>query len=145
MHKRLAVRTAAMLATAFLAGCATPPASEPRGKWRPVNHLPEVTRALPLNHSYVYQVTPIDGTLKGLLTRWAKDGELTLSYLHPNDYTLFAPVAEIRTYSLTEAAAALSSAYASHGVVVTVERSRIVVSYVVSSADSSAAAEKSGG
>ncbi len=63
-----------------------------------------------------------------MLGRWAKDARLTLAYLHPNDYTLHAPVAQIRTSSLEEAASALSAAYAEPGVRVMVERPRIVVS-----------------
>ncbi|MGE6333684.1 hypothetical protein [Stenotrophomonas sp. NPDC077659] len=114
--------------TVLLAGCATPPAPEPRGKWRPVNRLADVTHAIPLHQTYVYQSSPVDSTLKGLLTRWAKDGGMTLSYLHPNDYTLYVPVGDIRTTSIVEAAAALSSAYAAQGVVVSVEQSRIIVS-----------------
>ncbi|WP_367381359.1 hypothetical protein [Stenotrophomonas cyclobalanopsidis] len=114
--------------TVLLAGCVTPPAPEPRGKWRPVNRLSDVTHAIPLQQSHVYQSSPVDSTLKGLLTRWAKDSGMTLSYLHPNDYTLYLPVGDIRTTSIVEAAAALSSAYASQGVVVSVEQSRIIVS-----------------
>ncbi|HYQ22396.1 hypothetical protein [Stenotrophomonas sp.] len=87
-----------------------------------------MTHAIPLQQTYVYQSSPVDSTLKGLLTRWAKDGGMTLSYLHPNDYTLYVPVGDIRTTSIVEAAAALSSAYASQGVVVSVEQSRIIVS-----------------
>jgi len=63
-----------------------------------------------------------------MLGRWAKDARLTLAYLHPNDYTLHAPIANIRTGSLEDAAAALSAAYAEQGVQVSVERPRIIVS-----------------
>lgn len=112
----------------LLAACATPEAPGIGGRWRPVNQFAETPRAIPLQQAYVYQASPADGTLKTMLGRWAKDSRLTLSYLHPNDYTLHAPVAQIRTSSLEEAAAALSSAYAAHGVKVAVDRPRIVVS-----------------
>lgn len=116
------------VAIAGLAGCSTPGAPEPKGKWMPVNRMSEVTHAIPLNQSYVFQAAPVDSTLKGLVTRWAKDAGLTLAYLHPNDYTLFAPVARIRTYSAVEAAAALSAAYADQHVAVAVDGNRLVVS-----------------
>lgn len=128
MPSRNLIAVVVVLMTVLLAGCVTPPAPEPRGKWRPVNRLSDVTHAIPLQQSHVYQSSPVDSTLKGLLTRWAKDSGMTLSYLHPNDYTLYLPVGDIRTTSIVEAAAALSSAYASQGVVVSVEQSRIIVS-----------------
>jgi len=117
-----------------LTGCATPPAKEPRGKWMPVNRLSEVTHAIPLHQSYLYQVSPVDGTLKGLLTRWAKDSGMTLSYMHPNDYTLYAPVGNIRTNSSAEAVAALTAAYAAQNVHIAIDKTRIVVSVAGSAA-----------
>ena len=113
---------------ASLVGCATPSAPDPRGKWMPVNRMSDAPQAIPLNQVYVFQATPADGTLKTMLTRWARDSQMTLSYLHPNDYTLYGPVGGIRTPSLAEAAAALTSAYSSENVVVVVDRSTIVVS-----------------
>nr|WP_255682309.1 hypothetical protein [Luteimonas sp. BDR2-5] len=111
-----------------MVGCATPSAPDPRGKWLPVNRFSETPQAIPLNQVYVFQAMPADGTLKTMLTRWARDSQMTLSYLHPNDYTLYGPVGSIRTPSLAEAAAALTSAYSSENVVVVVDRSTIVVS-----------------
>ena len=84
--------------------------------------------AIPLQQAYIYQASPADSTLKTMLGRWARDARLTLSYLHPNDYTLHSPVAQIRTGSLEDAASALSAAYAEQGVRVVVERPRIIVS-----------------
>lgn len=112
----------------LVAGCATPQAADINGRWRPVNRFAEAPQAIPLQQAYIFQPSPADGTLKNMLTRWAKDGSLTLAYLHPNDYTLHAPIAQIRTGSLEDAAAALSAAYADQGVRVVVERPRIIVS-----------------
>lgn len=117
------------VAAVSLVGCATPSAPDPRGKWMPVNRFADAPRAIPLNQSYVYQASPADGTLKTMLTRWARDSRMTLSYLHSNDYTLHGPVGSVRTPSLAEAVAALTSAYASENVVVAVDRGRIVVSF----------------
>ncbi|MBD9479307.1 TcpQ domain-containing protein [Pseudoxanthomonas sp. PXM02] len=111
-----------------VAGCATPKAADINGRWRPINRFAEAPQAIPLQQAYIYQATPADGTLRTMLIRWAKDARLTLVYLHPNDYTLHAPVAQIRTSSLEDAASSLSSAYATQGVQVVIDRPRIVVS-----------------
>ncbi len=115
-----------------LAACATPMAEDVDGRWRPVNRFDEVPQAIPFHQAYVYQASPVDGTLSHMLARWAKDAGLTLAYLHPNDYTLYAPVAQVRTNSLEEAASALSVAYAAQGVRIVVERPRIIVSQATS-------------
>lgn len=127
------------IAAASLVGCATPSAPDPRGKWMPVNRFADAPQAIPLNQSYVYQASPADGTLKTMLTRWARDSRMTLSYLHPNDYTLYGPVGSVRTPSLAEAVAALTSAYASENVVVVVDRGQIVVSRASQAGGSGAA------
>ena len=111
----------------LLAACATPDAADIRGRWRPVNQFAETPVAIPLQQVYVYQASPADGTLKTMLSRWARDSKISLSYLHPNDYSLHAPVAQIRTSSLEQAAAALTAAYAAQGVRVVADGSQIVV------------------
>jgi hypothetical protein len=111
-----------------VAGCATPQAAGIGGRWKPVNRFAEAPQAIPLQQAYIYQASPADGTLRTMLGRWAKDARLTLVYLHSNDYTLHAPVAQIRTSSLEDAASSLSAAYAEQGVQVVVERPRIIVS-----------------
>lgn len=104
----------------------------------PVNRLADAPQAIPLNHVYVFQASPADRTLKTMLTRWARDSRMTLSYLHPNDYTLYGPVGSIRTPSLVEASAALTAAYSAENVVVMVDQSTIVVSVAGGQADPSA-------
>lgn len=118
----------AVAASVLVSSCATPEATDVAGRWRPVNRFAEVPQAIPLQQAYIYQASPADGTLKTMLSRWAKDARLTLAYLHPNDYTLHAPVAQIRTGSLEDAASTLSAAYADQGVRVVIERPRIIVS-----------------
>lgn len=114
-----------------LVGCATSEAVDPRGRWRPIPQYAEVPQAIPLHQVYLYQASPADGTLRALLTRWAKDTRVELSYLHPNDYTLHAPVAQVRTASAEAAVNALAAAYAAQGVRISTERGRIVVSQQV--------------
>ncbi len=110
-----------------LAGCATRPAPDIRGRWKSVNRYAEATQAIPLYQSYVFQASPMDGTLKNMLSRWAKDSKMTLSYLHPSDFTLHAPVAQIQSNDLQQAVALLSSVYAEQRVSVTASNNQIVV------------------
>lgn len=110
-----------------LVGCTTPEAPGVRGRWKPVNGFSEAPEAIPLQPSYLYKASPADGTLKNMLSRWARDRKMSLSYLHANDYTLHEPVAHIHTADLQAAVSALSDAYAAHGVVVAVQSNQIVV------------------
>ena len=125
-----------------VSGCATPDAADPRGTWRPLHQFADTPQAIPLQRAYVFQAFPSDQTLKALLTRWSSDAGLGLSYLHANDYTLHAPVAQLRTTSIEQAATALSSAFAAQGVRVSAERGAIVVSQV--QADHAATASGTG-
>lgn len=111
-----------------------------RGRWTPVNTLADAPQAIPLQQGRVYEALPVDGTLKSMLSRWAKDSRLGLSYLHPNDYTLYGPVGRIRTRNLEQAAAALSSAYAAQQVQVAVTPTQIVVRQAQPAAAAPAAA-----
>ncbi|WP_093295515.1 hypothetical protein [Pseudoxanthomonas sp. CF385] len=125
---RKARASCVLIIATLLAGCVTPGAADVGGRWRPVNRFAEMPQAIPLQQAYIYQASPADGTLKTMLARWAKDANLTLAYLHPNDYTLHSPVAQIHTSSLEDAAVSLSAAYAGQGVRVVIERPRIIVS-----------------
>lgn len=109
-----------------LAGCASH-APDISGRWRPVNHFSEVPQSIPLYQNYVFYPSPMDRTLKTMLTRWAKDSRRTLSYLHSSDFTLYRDVADIRTTNLEEAVSRLNSAYAAEGVSIASDDRRIVV------------------
>lgn len=115
------------LMVGLLGSCATRPAPGIKGRWKAVNHYAETTEAIPLYRSYMFYPSPMDGTLKTMLTRWARDSKMTLSYLHPSDFTLHAPVAEIQTSDLHEAASQLSAIYAEQLVSITAIGSQIVV------------------
>ena len=122
------MRAAASLAiVAIVAGCAARPAPDFWGRWRPVNRYAEQPQPIPLQQQYLFYASPLDGTLKALLTRWTKDAKMTLSYQHPSDFTLHAAVAGIRTSDLGSAALQLSQAYAPQQVAVVVEGNQIVV------------------
>lgn len=118
---------ATLSAVALLSACATRPAPDFRGRWKPVNRFSESTMEIPLYSSYVYQAVPMDGTLKTMLERWAKDSNMELTYSIQSDYTLYAPVAKINTTSIQQAVAELSVVYAQEGVTVSAAGNRILV------------------
>ena len=110
-----------------LAGCATRPAPDFGGRWKPANRYAATAEEIPLYQSYVFTASPMDGTLKNMLTRWAKDSKMTLSYLHSSDFSLYQPVAQIHTNDLQQAVSQLTSAYAGQRVSVTASNNQIVV------------------
>ncbi len=116
----------ALLATATTA-CSTSTAPGVKGRWQPVNGFAETAEAIPIAKPDIFYVTPVDATLKGLLERWAKGSKKTLSYQHPNDFTLHVRAAGIRTANLSEALSALSAAYAGYEVSIALEGQAIVV------------------
>lgn len=116
-----------LISLALLTGCATRPAPDFGGRWKAVNRYAAVTEEIPLYQPYVFAASPMDGTLKTMLDRWAKDSKMTLSYQHPSDFTLFATAAKIQTNDLQRAVSELTSAYAAQGVSVTASGNQIVV------------------
>jgi type IV pilus biogenesis protein CpaD/CtpE len=103
----------------LLAACATR-APDFGGRWREANAYAETTQEIPLQQAYVYAPSPMDGTLRNMLQRWAHDAGLRLQYEHHSDYTLHAAVARIRTPDLQQATALLNQAYAAQRISVTV-------------------------
>lgn len=133
------VRAAVSLAILLMVvGCASRPAPDFWGRWRPVNRYAEQPQAIPLQQQYLFYASPLDGTLKAMLTRWSKDARMTLSYQHPSDFTLHAAVAGIRTPDVSDAALRLSQAYAAQQVAIAVEGNRIVVRPTSAQAEGSA-------
>ncbi|HEY0506353.1 MAG TPA: TcpQ domain-containing protein [Lysobacter sp.] len=113
--------------SAALVGCATPNAPEYGGRWRPVNRFPEAPLEIALHQSYRFYASPLDGTLKTMLERWAGDSKMKLDYQAPVDYTLHAPVADIRADDINDAVSRLSKIYSAQHVAVSVEGNRIKV------------------
>lgn len=110
-----------------LAGCAAPPARDFSGRWRPVNQFQSEPERIRLQQPYVFYASPLDGTLKNMLARWAKDAGWRLVYKLPYDYTLYTPVSGIRSQNLPGAAAQLSAIYAGEHVAVTTVGHDIIV------------------
>jgi hypothetical protein len=127
------------LLVAALTGCVTTPAPDVAGRWRSVNRFAEVPQEIPLYKTYVFYASPLDGTLKTTLERWCKDSKMTLSYLHPSDFTLYTQVEQVRTTNLQDALAQLTAAYAAQGVSITQEQNQIVVKLAETSAASGSA------
>jgi hypothetical protein len=128
MKQPIAARALCVLVLSqMLFACATRPAPGISGRWKAVNHYAATPEEIPLYQTYVFYPSPMDRTLKAMLARWAQDSKMTLSYQHPSDFSLFEPVAQIRTSNLQEAAAMLTSLYAAQHVSVTVRDNAIVV------------------
>lgn len=124
MFSRLIIGAALAI---VLSSCATRPAPDFGGRWKNINRFSEETQAIPLQDAYLFYASPMDGTLKKMLERWANDSDMVLTYRHPMDYTLYSAVADIRTPSLQEAVSQLNAAYASQQVSVGVSGGEIVV------------------
>ncbi|MCP3044097.1 hypothetical protein [Xanthomonas euvesicatoria] len=128
-------------AVVMLSACATKAAPDFGGRWKPVNRFAKTTMEIPLYKSYVYQATPMDGTLKTMLERWSRDSSMELDYKILSDYTLFGAVSDIGSTNVSEAAASLSSIYAQQGVSVLIVGNKIVVQPAAVSAVGSAASK----
>lgn len=118
---------ALLLAFLALAGCGTPPAKNFGGPWKPVNQFRDQPAEIPLNPTYTFYASPMDETLKTMLTRWAKDSGRSLSYQLAFDVTLYKPVSGVRTPDIHSAAAQLNSIYAAQGVFVVANDRQILV------------------
>ncbi|KRG72066.1 hypothetical protein ABB29_00990 [Pseudoxanthomonas dokdonensis] len=111
----------------LLSSCASTPAAEFRGRWKPVNRFDEAPQAIALQPAYAYYAAPLDGTLKSMLERWAGDTGMSLSYQSSMDYTLYGAVAQVHSADLAAALAQVNDIYASQGLAISVENNSIVV------------------
>lgn len=118
---------AIVAALAGASGCAGHEARDFSGRWTPANQYAETPEAIPLAPATVFQASPMDGTLRAVLARWARDSEHELDYRHPYDYTLHAPVRDVHATDLGEALSQLATAYRTQGVVLVLEGRRLVV------------------
>lgn len=121
------VRVGLVAALLVAGGCASRDARDFSGRWAPLNAYAEQTAAIPLREAHVFQASPMDGTLRALLARWARDGGAELDYRHPYDFVLHQPVRGVRAHSIADAVAQLDRAFGAHGVVMRMEGNRLVV------------------
>jgi len=125
--KRLIAGAALPLAAVLLAGCGAPPPVDFGSNWMAVNRFHDTPQEVPLALAYVYYASPMDGTLRGMLRRWADDNAMPLIWQLNSDYTLYKPVARLRATSLQAATSELNQIYANQGVSITVDAERILV------------------
>ncbi|GAA0693669.1 hypothetical protein FHW84_000452 [Dyella sp. SG562] len=118
---------ASLLATLALSGCGTTPAKDFGGSWKQVNRFQDAPTEIPLAKNYTFYASPMDETLKNMLTRWSRDTGMQLSYQLPSDYTLYKRVSDLHTTDIQSATAELSSIYASQGVSVSADERQILV------------------
>jgi hypothetical protein len=129
-------RSAVLLLALSLGGCSSHRAPDAGGAWTPVNRYADEPRAVALAADYAYRVTPLDGTLRGVLARWAADTGATLDYRHTHDFTLHAAASRVQASTATAAAAQLDALFAPLGVHVVVEAgNRFVVAGRTGAAD----------
>lgn len=114
------------VAAVAMSGCATTPAPDFGGRWKPVNRFDAAPTEIPLYTSYAFQASPMDGTLKAMLERWAADSGMSLDYRLGSDYTLHGGVSRISTTSAQQAVADVTTAYAAQGVYVSIVGNKIV-------------------
>ena len=119
-----------MLAALALTGCATPSAPDYGGSWKPVNRYAATTTEIPLAQAYEFYASPMDGTLKTMLTRWSKDTGIKLSYQLSSDYTLPTPASQVHTANIRLAASELNGIFAPQGVSIAVSDWQIVVQQI---------------
>ena len=117
----------ALLCVCVITSCATAPAPGISGRWIPVNRYPQATQSIPLDPAYVFYAAPMDGTLRTLLSRWARDRGMTLDYRNPSDFTLYQRVSSLHADSLAQAVTQLSTLYAAQDVAITVRGNAITV------------------
>ena len=127
LHAAHAVMVCALLlGCGVIGGCATPPAKGFGSSWQPANYFPDSPTEIPLNVAYTFYAAPMDGTLKAMLARWARDTQRKLTYEVAFDVTLFSPVTAIRTTNIQAAVSQLSAIYAAQRVLVTATDKTIV-------------------
>lgn len=110
-----------------LAGCGAPAPKDYGGSWSPVNRFQSTPTEIPLSPAYTFYASPMDATLRTMLTRWASDNGLQLSYQLGSDFTLHQPVAKVRTNDIQSAMRELSAIYAPQGLSVAANSRQILV------------------
>ena len=127
MKTNAVVASASALVALLSCSCATSPPPDFAGRWTPVNHYAAAPEAIALAQPYVFTPTPLDRTLKTMLSRWATDSSRTLLYQHPSDFALYGPVANIHTSRMQDALAMLNALYREQRVDIELDGDAIVV------------------
>ena len=116
------------LAILTLGACAAPEVPEVPDDWKPLNTYTQEIRKIPLQKPYAYTVLPIDGSLKCLLERWARDKKMQLHYNVRSDFTLPVSLNDFKKANLEESLAVLDKTYKAKGITIgLVDESKILV------------------
>lgn len=119
-----------LLTLALLSGCSAPSPRDFGGNWSHVNHFSSTVEAIPLQRPYEYFASPLDSTLKNMLSRWSKDTKMHLDYRFPDDFTLYKPVSSIHTPDVETALSELNGIYVKEGIFIAVRNGKLVVTGV---------------
>jgi len=136
--KRILPGAALALAAALLAACSAPRPAEFGGNWQPVNRFEDKPQAIPLTPAYIFYASPLDGTLRGMLRRWANDNAMPLVWQLNSDYTLYKAMANLRSTDIQAAVDELNRIYANEGVFITADIQRILVQSAANAASAAA-------
>lgn len=118
---------AALGMSIILTGCGAPAPKDYGGAWTRVNQFQSAPTEIPLAPAYAFFASPMDATLMTMLRRWTRDNGMQLSYQAGSDFTLYQPVAKLRTGDLQAAVSELNAVYSSQGLLITADNKRILV------------------
>lgn len=124
---KLLVAETLLLTIAVLSGCSAPSPRDFGGHWSQVNRFSSTVEAIPLQRPYEYFASPLDSTLKNMLSRWSKDTKMRLDYRFPDDFTLYKPASSIHTPDVETALSELNGIYAKEGIFIAVRNGTLVV------------------
>lgn len=112
----------------LVAGCnSTPPAVNFSGSWQPINVYSTETLEIPLIRQHYFEPLPIDGTLKNMLSRWAREAGYGINYTHTSDFTLPLLASKIKQPNVEAALVEINDIYAPQKIGAFIENNQIVV------------------
>lgn len=117
-----------LLLISLLTGCnSTPPAPNFAGTWQPLNKYSNEIFEIPLIQQHYFEPMTIDGTLKNMLSRWARESETHINYQYPSDFTLPYAVSRIKQPNLESAIAEVNEIYAPQHISISLYNGQITV------------------
>src|SRR5690606_17936619 len=108
----------------LLTACAS--TSSGLSQWQPVHRFPPQTQAISITPIIEYRVTPLDGTLRLLLARWAYLSGKSLDYRLSSDWALHQSISEVHAVSLEQALSSLSAGYAQQKLQIRLDGQKII-------------------
>lgn len=110
----------------LLSACATLSERAVMSDWQPVANLPTEPRVAVATPDTLFLVTPLDGSLRHLLARWAYLEGVQVDYRLPVDWQLHAPAAAVKAPDLPSALSALQKSYASQGISLRLDKGLLI-------------------